>query len=771
MADIATLGLAIDSSQAVSAAAALNGLTTAATGASGGMIALQNSASNAAGGQGLANAAANVHSESLRGQRLVLRGLMADFALFSPQLGQVGMIAAALYIENSHLVEGFGGLRSALASILTPTNLMIGGFAALAVGSYLAWSSIKTTELAFSELGERTDTTVQKLHALEAAAAFKGIDTAAFLKDMTQFGVLTDQATFKMGSLAELFRLNNVQSGTMTQNMFTLADLVKNATSEQQKYVLLQEAGLTPTREMVQYFNQGGAALRQMTDNAKAFGPEVDVMIAKSRALDEQWRTLSKTLSDGFKSGFLDTIDWFSRTGDMISGIMVKLGVDVGKAMLKQGTAGFGSQLTQSDANQFYDKTGAGASSGASAAAAKAKTLEQTKFQIGLEQQRIGILGNMVTVEDTVRQKENEIYLARVAGVTITDKEKDSILAYTAATALGVTAIRQSTSAQQIQGAVVGMSVGNAAAYQAVQEKINEALIKGQPLDAAKIASLQTYADALGKATQATALLKAASDQAFATSQLGRSDTEAAVATQLRTLYGDDFLLHMNDAIAGQVRFNSALTITRDLGQQALSGFLQDIRNGTGYAVAFTNALTKIENKLFDIISNQAMSALVKSSGGLFSGMFGGAGTAPAVGVYGLNGSIATPTFHTGGIVGTDAVAGRYVHPAYFDHAPRFHSGGIVSGEVPVIAKAGEGVFTKAQMASLQPAGGGGGGNSQQVIVNNYSGEPVQTNKRSDNGVDIVEVMIGQVQKRMADGGFDGVMRGRFGASIKPQGR
>ena len=59
------------------------------------------------------------------------------------------------------------------------------------------------------------------------------------------------------------------------------------------------------------------------------------------------------------------------------------------------------------------------------------------------------------------------------------------------------------------------------------------------------------------------------------------------------------------------------------------------------------------------------------------------------------------PTAHTGGVLGTDALASRYIHQAYFDNAPRFGSGGIVSGEVPIVAHKGEGVFTPGQMAAM----------------------------------------------------------------------
>ena len=61
---------------------------------------------------------------------------------------------------------------------------------------------------------------------------------------------------------------------------------------------------------------------------------------------------------------------------------------------------------------------------------------------------------------------------------------------------------------------------------------------------------------------------------------------------------------------------------------------------------------------------------------------------------------------HTGGVIGALSMS-RGVSPAAFIGAPRFHTGGMIRGlglapgEVPIIAKQGEGVFTPAQMRAM----------------------------------------------------------------------
>jgi hypothetical protein len=99
------------------------------------------------------------------------------------------------------------------------------------------------------------------------------------------------------------------------------------------------------------------------------------------------------------------------------------------------------------------------------------------------------------------------------------------------------------------------------------------------------------------------------------------------------------------------------------------------------------------------------------------------------------------------------------------------HTGGLVSGEVPVIAKAGEGIFTPSQMKALAPAGSGGGNHVQVNVVNNANNTEVKTQKRSSGGVDIHDIIISTVGGAMSNGAFDGPLRARTGTTMLPRGR
>jgi hypothetical protein len=49
------------------------------------------------------------------------------------------------------------------------------------------------------------------------------------------------------------------------------------------------------------------------------------------------------------------------------------------------------------------------------------------------------------------------------------------------------------------------------------------------------------------------------------------------------------------------------------------------------------------------------------------------------------------------------------------------------------------------------------------VNISNYSGQPVQQQSRRDGNREIIDVVVGEVSRRMANGDFDKSLGGRFG--------
>ena len=74
----------------------------------------------------------------------------------------------------------------------------------------------------------------------------------------------------------------------------------------------------------------------------------------------------------------------------------------------------------------------------------------------------------------------------------------------------------------------------------------------------------------------------------------------------------------------------------------------------------------------------------------------------------------ASTWLHAGGVVGRDGTRG-YVHPSYFDDAPRFHAG-LGGDEFAAILQRGERVLTERQQAQVAAAAGNKGAGGPTVF-------------------------------------------------------
>lgn len=163
-----------------------------------------------------------------------------------------------------------------------------------------------------------------------------------------------------------------------------------------------------------------------------------------------------------------------------------------------------------------------------------------------------------------------------------------------------------------------------------------------------------------------------------------------------------------------QDRMNATLGTSKKLSDSIADSVTKNIQSAESWQDLGKVAINVIKDILTQQLTAKAQSlgsGAGKGLSGLFSGGGGGlfssigSGLSSLAGKVGgfFSGGFSAGVAHTGGIVG-GAMASRSVHPSTFARAPRFHGGGIVGDEVPIIAKKGEGVFTKEQMRSM---GGG----------------------------------------------------------------
>lgn len=157
------------------------------------------------------------------------------------------------------------------------------------------------------------------------------------------------------------------------------------------------------------------------------------------------------------------------------------------------------------------------------------------------------------------------------------------------------------------------------------------------------------------------------------------------------------------------------------------TGFFDDLARGK---FAFKDFAKSILRMLMQIIVKALIARAIMSALGMGAGPV--AAPVGAVSSGKLSGMTGSYTMdHTGGVIGSGEGSTRNGFASMFAFAKRYHNGGfpgLKDGEVPIIAKKGEGVFTPEQMKAL---GRGGGGTAPNVQVNviNQSSQDVNAQK------------------------------------------
>lgn len=270
-------------------------------------------------------------------------------------------------------------------------------------------------------------------------------------------------------------------------------------------------------------------------------------------------------------------------------------------------------------------------------------------------------------------------------------------------------------------------------------------------------------------AFDATPALRSLHDAQFEQATMFMSPAQSAQASAAKSIDPTDWQSHMSDAGPQMAAFNSQLGQARDLSADFANNFGQALLQAKTPLEALNSALTSFESTLIQMVSK-----------GLVNNAFGGLLSSFHLSLGSTSGTPTTASFdpstsggafyHSGGIVGSEPSFSRFVHPAYFDNAPRFHAGGIAGDEVPIIAQRGEGVFTPGQMAAM---GGGSSPNVNVIVNNNHSSANVGVTqqKRPDGGVDIYATITDAVDKHLSNGGADKVMQSRYGFALRPRSR
>lgn len=317
------------------------------------------------------------------------------------------------------------------------------------------------------------------------------------------------------------------------------------------------------------------------------------------------------------------------------------------------------------------------------------------RSSIAFQQTMLSLAGQNISAEEKLGR-------ARLAGI-VAFKEAQHELTESARERIA--AVRDAIDQTGVDIQTIGRNVGQVellkANWQAYSDLRREAERNHTQFDDAQYARLVKQNEVLAAQKQLLAETKLQSDIRFERSQIGLSDSEQAINARLRSIYGDNLNSSQAQFYAQQLRINDAMKQFSDIGKDALSGFLTDLKNGKSGTEALGNALSKISDKLISMAVDNIWGKAFGSFGSnIFSFITGGYTPSP---------SIAVGTRHGGGMANVMGEM-RYVHPSYFDSAPRFHTGGVIGpDEIGIIAKKNEEVLTRDDPRHVLNGGKSGG--------------------------------------------------------------
>ena len=255
--------------------------------------------------------------------------------------------------------------------------------------------------------------------------------------------------------------------------------------------------------------------------------------------------------------------------------------------------------------------------------------------------------------------------------------------------------------------------------------KLQQDAVRAAKQDGIKVN--QKVLDQLKQELILTTNLKAAAELGatirFDRAKLGMNDNEASIADTLRSA-NIDAGSAQGEMLAGQLRVNQALTETRDLARGALSGFVNDLRQGKTAGEAFANVLNRIADKLIDMAVQDLVGNAFKGAG---SGGGGG----------GISGIFSAITSVFGGF--------------------RAGGGPVQAGKAYVVGEKRPELFVPGTSGSIVPRIPQGGGSSSPTIVDSSTNHFNSTISGSDqNWVratvrQAMEASEGRMMKVLAD--------------------
>lgn len=417
MADVAQLGIAVDSSQVKSATAALNQLNQASASAQKGADNLTDASRKT--GPALSTVESMARRAGVSVEEMQKRvdaasagqqKLAAASATAVKGIQQLSQQATKVANDNKALGEQTDKTSSVLEKFSSRfVKGLIAGAAITAVQQLTQYlfnlnAAIATT----ADTADRAGVSYAKIQGLTTAAGYKGLGSDQLNAGIISFNQQLDLARNGIGSLQTLLRSNGQTVSDTATSFGKVADLVMAATGNTRlQFSILQQAGLPATREWAKFMEQGSAAINKAADASTKLS---DQQLREAKAVNDKWNEYWTNFENWGKRAAVNVLGFLSGIGSIGAGPQPE------RAPIRVTIPTGGTADAPKPTKPPFDP-------------------ELAKQQISLEQQRLTILGPLATVQDQVRAKQLELNAAGLNNISVSKAQRDALLNLTRAQA------------------------------------------------------------------------------------------------------------------------------------------------------------------------------------------------------------------------------------------------------------------------------------------------------------------------------------------------
>lgn len=419
------------------------------------------------------------------------------------------------------------------------------------------------------------------IQGLGNAFSAMGGQSKEIVGGMVQFNQQVDDAARGVGSLAVLLRGTGTQVKGTEDAFFKVVDLISNARSEAEKFSLAQQAGLPSSAKAIEFYSQGAKKIREQQD-------EYDKLsLAQLKAAEELDKKFNAIWTNFTTMGKKAIVDAFSAPPP--DGWFLRLA-----RAFKNALQDPLSERDMSAGNLFIDNFPEGTKTvpykPPKASPGNTFNPQAYKDQVQLEQLHVSTLGQLAMAQELAALKQKELNVANLDGANINREQQKQLVALALAQANGSFAVNQQADSIRIQTATMNMSAGAAAAYTAEQTKFREALLLGNKMfdlntEAGRknVQMLHDAAVAQGEAVEAQARAQVKSDIRFGQKTAFFTQEDVQIAQQLKSIYPD-----VGEAMASveaqALRMNNAMQSASQTISSGLTSSLVSIVNGSATA-------------------------------------------------------------------------------------------------------------------------------------------------------------------------------------------